>query len=129
MYNMRSAWAKLNNLADDINMRETDLCFLTEVWQKKESKKHMSAIEEMMEMKGIQYISTPRPGAQRGGGVAIAFPGKDFQVTKLNIDIPSHWSACLPLSNLQILREEPTNSLQFVSTARRGHGGTMNWWT
>ena len=31
LYDMRSIWSKFNNLADDINMRETDLCFLTEV--------------------------------------------------------------------------------------------------
>ena len=31
LYNMRSIWSKINNLADDKNMRKTDLCFLTEV--------------------------------------------------------------------------------------------------
>ena len=56
LYNMRSICSKINNLADDINMRETDLCFLTEVWEKKESRK----IEDMFKMKGIKYISTPR---------------------------------------------------------------------
>ena len=43
---------------------------------------------EMMEMKGIYYISTPRPGGRRGGGVAMAFPKTRFQVSKLNIEIP-----------------------------------------
>ena len=38
LYNMRSSWAKINNMADDIQMRETDLCFLTEVWERQESK-------------------------------------------------------------------------------------------
>jgi len=88
LYNMRSVWAKLDNLADDITMRETDICFLTEVWQKQENKKHNYSIEKMLEMKGIFYISTPRPGARRGGGVAMAFPKTNFQVTKLNIEIP-----------------------------------------
>ena len=88
LYNMRSVWAKLDNLADDITMRETDICFLTEVWQKQENKKHNYSIEKMLEMKGIFYISTPRPGARRGGGVAMAFPKTRFQVTKLNIEIP-----------------------------------------
>ena len=82
LYNMRSVWAKLDNLADDITMRETDICFLTEVWQKQENKKHNYSIEKMLEMKGIFYISTPRPGARRGGGVAMAFPKTNFQVTK-----------------------------------------------
>ena len=87
VYNMRSIWAKIKNLGDDINMRETDICFLTEIWQKQENKKHRFKIEELLEMKGIQYISTPRPGARRGGGVAIAFPGDKYQVSKLNIDV------------------------------------------
>ena len=67
VYNMRSIWAKINHLGDDINMRGTDLTFLTEIWQKEENKRHSFAIEEMLEMKGIKYISTPRPGAKRGG--------------------------------------------------------------
>ena len=89
LYNMRSCWSKINNLADDINMRGTDLCFLTEIWEKQESKKHQRAIEGMMEMKGVKYISTPRVGGRRGGGVAIAYSPEKFQVSKLNIDVPS----------------------------------------
>ena len=65
-------WAKIKNLGDDINMRETDLCFLTEIWMKEESKRHMLAIEELFEMKNIKDISTARPGGRRGGGFAIA---------------------------------------------------------
>ena len=41
----------------------------------------------MLKMKGIQYVSTPRPGARREGGVAIAFPGGRFHVSKLNIEV------------------------------------------
>ena len=41
----------------------------------------------MLEMRGIKYISTPRPGARRGGGVAIVFSGEKFQVTKLNVEV------------------------------------------
>jgi hypothetical protein len=93
-YNMRSLWAKAGNLADDINHRQSDICFLTEVWESAENKKHKLKIEEMLEMEGIHYISTPRPGSRRGGGVAIAFPGTRFHVTKLNINIP-HPLECL----------------------------------
>ena len=60
--------------------RESDAVFLTEVWEKLENKKHQSKLEEMLELNGIKYISTPRPGAQRGGGAAI--------VSKLNIASP-----------------------------------------
>ena len=68
--------------------RSTDASFLTEVWEKKENKKHQSKLEEMLEMSGIKYISTPRPGSQRGGGAAIAVRLEHFQITKLNIAIP-----------------------------------------
>ena len=39
-------------------------------------------------MKGIKYISTPRPGAKRGGGAAIAARLEKFSLSKLNIPIP-----------------------------------------
>ena len=39
-------------------------------------------------MSGIKYISTPRPGAQRGGGAAIAVRLDKFSISKLNIAIP-----------------------------------------
>ena len=97
LYNMRSSWSKINNLADDINMRGTDLCFLTEIWEKQESKKHQRAIEEMLEMKGVKYISTPRVGGRRGGGVAIAYSPEKFQVSKLNIDVPRPLECILAL--------------------------------
>ena len=65
--------------------RTTDIAFLTEVWEKK---KHHFKLEEMLEMGGIKYISTPRPGAQRGGGAAIAVRTEKFSISKLNIPIP-----------------------------------------
>ena len=42
----------------------------------------------MLEMKDIDYISSPRPGSRRGGGVALAFSKEKFQVSKLSIDVP-----------------------------------------
>ena len=36
----------------------------------------------------MKYISTPRPGAQRGGGAAIAVRTEKFTISKLNIPIP-----------------------------------------
>ena len=76
--------------------RETDIGFLTEVWEKKENKKHQFKLEEMLEMSGVKYISTPRPGAQRGGGAAIAVRTGKFSITKLNIPMPR--SRCLALT-------------------------------
>ena len=41
-----------------------------------------------MEMKGYQYISTPRTGVRGGGGAAIVVNTEKFSVNKLNISIP-----------------------------------------
>ena len=43
----------------------------------------------MLEIDNISYISTPRPGAKRGGGAGIAINPSRFSVTKLNIYIPN----------------------------------------
>ena len=71
-YNMRALFSKIGNFARDMNERVCDLSFLTEVWEKLENKKHQLRLEELLEMSGIKYISTPCPSAQRGGGAAIA---------------------------------------------------------
>ena len=87
-FNMRSLFPKIRNFSEDMLERQGDISFLTEVWQKQENKKHQLKLEEMLEMSGIQYISTPRPGAQRGGGAAIAVRTEKFAISKLNIPIP-----------------------------------------
>ena len=89
VYNMRSLWSKVNNLGEDIIERDLDISFLSEVWEKKENVLHKSCIEELLELKGISYISTPRPGTRRGGGTAIAACPKRFSLVKLNIEIPT----------------------------------------
>ena len=52
LYNVRSAWAKWSNIAEDMDVRETDLSFYTEIWEQSENKKHQKAIESMFELKG-----------------------------------------------------------------------------
>ena len=79
-YNVRSIWGKLNNLADDIKEKSGQIVFLCEIWEKSQCKKHKQKIEELLEMKNIQYISTTRPGA--------ATHSDKFLVSKLNINIP-----------------------------------------
>ena len=66
-YNMRSIWSKFQNYSMDLYDRDCSVSFITEVWEKSENKKHQNRIEELLEMKGYQYISTPRPGVRRGG--------------------------------------------------------------
>ena len=97
LYNVRSAWAKWDNLSEDIQMRETDVMFLTEVWEKLENRKHQKAIENLLELKGLKYISIPRPGARRGGGTALISAENNFRITKLKISIPHPLEACFAL--------------------------------
>ena len=78
-------------------MRSSDLCFLTEVWEQAENRRHKDAIEELLELQGIKYVSTPRHGARRGGGTAIACSQEFFQLTKLNIAISKPLEACFAL--------------------------------
>ena len=61
-YNMRSLFPKLDSFAEDFDERGTGLSFLSEIWEKSSNKKHQSKLQEMFEMKGILYISTPRQG-------------------------------------------------------------------
>ena len=86
-FNMRSFFPKQANFCDDLEERQGDVVFITEIWEKKENKKHQNKIKEMLEMRGITYISTPRP-VKRGGGSAIAVRNQKFSISKLNINIP-----------------------------------------
>ena len=90
---MRSLFPKLGNFAQDMIERESDISFLTE----QENKKHQSKLEELFEMSGIKYISTPRPGAQRGGGAAIAVRLEKFSISKLSCYTKSSQS-CMGLT-------------------------------
>ena len=85
---MRSLVPKVGNFSLDMEERAVDIAFLSEIWEKQENKKHQFKLEELLELKGIQYISSPRPGAKRGGGAAIAFRMDKFSITKLNVSIP-----------------------------------------
>ena len=87
-YNMRSMMSKSVSLAEDMWDRSTDLSFLSEIWEQSENKKHQYKIEELLELKGFKYISTPRPGNRRGGGAAIIVNTARFSVSKLNVPNP-----------------------------------------
>ena len=82
LYNVRLAWAKWKNMAEDMDTRSIDLSFYTEVLHKVENKNHQKAIENILGIKGIQYISIPRPGPRRGGGTALACSQQNFQMNK-----------------------------------------------
>ena len=80
---------KVRNFGTDMQDRNCSISFLTEVWEKSENKKHQLKIEELFELKGMKYISTPRPGARRGGGAAIVVNTEKFMISKLNILTPN----------------------------------------
>ena len=87
-YNMRSLIPKIENFGRDFQDRMCNLAFLCEIWEKSENKQHQFKIEELLEIRGIKYISTPRPGARRGGGAALAADSVQFNLEKLPISIP-----------------------------------------
>ena len=86
---MRSLIAKIENFGDVMEDRNCDLSFLSEVWGKLENEKHQFKIEELFELKGMKYISTPRPGTRRGGVAAIVVNTERFSLSKLNVPNPN----------------------------------------
>ena len=85
--NHRSIFPKFNNLVDEILENQMHLGLHSEIWEDKEKPAHANAIEEALEIHGIQYISTPRPN-RRGGGAAITLiSDSPFVLTKLDIPI------------------------------------------
>ena len=85
-YNMRSVFPKISNLKDDLIERSIDCAFLVEIWEKTENKKHQHEIEKMLEIDGLKYISTARPGGW--GGAAIVVDQRRFSLEKLSISVP-----------------------------------------
>lgn len=67
-YNLRSLFPKIEHFKTDMSERQIDVGFLSEIWEKADDKQHQQEIGEMLEMEGLQYLSTPR--ATRGGGAA-----------------------------------------------------------
>ena len=70
VYNHRSLWGKFGSFVTECSELDLGVALHSEIWERKESKKHNKKIEELSELHGISYISTPRPN-RRGGGSAI----------------------------------------------------------
>ena len=100
-YNMRSLMPKIKNFATDMLDRICSLSFVSEVWEKQENKSHQLKIEELLEISGLKYISTPRSGSKRGGGAALVADTRVFSLSKLNIQIPKRLEICWGLLRLK----------------------------
>ena len=92
--NLHSLMPKVRNFTLDMQERQIGCGLLSEVWEKKNKKKHKYEIERMLYMEGLKYISTPRPSAKRGGGAAIVAPIDKFLLEKLDIEIPNKLEVC-----------------------------------
>ena len=92
-YNCRSLFPKIKSLKTDLLERNIDAGFLTEIWQQTHNNEHNFEIEKMLQMSGLQYLSTARPPNKKGvsyGGAAIVVNVKNFACEKLKISNPSN---------------------------------------
>ena len=87
--NHRSFFPKFNNFVEAMETLGLTLGLHSEIWEDMEKKSHRNSIEEALELKGIQYISNPRPN-RRGGGAAISLLPGDFSLSKLDVVIPKN---------------------------------------
>ena len=83
--------------------RDISLSLLSEIWEKKNSKKHKFELEKILQLDGLKYISTPR-SQKRGGGAAIVVNLAEFSLEKIDVLIPDKlevvWGLVRPLSNV-----------------------------
>ena len=89
VYNHRSVWKKIKNFCLEFKEISVGVAFNSEIWERKESKKHKYKIDEMMEMEGIDYISTARPD-RRGGGCAITCDASKFKMKEIILNNPDN---------------------------------------
>ena len=108
VYNHRSIWKKLNSFCLEFEELGMGVAFHSEIWEKKESKLHNYKINEMFEMKGISYISTPRPN-RRGGGSAITCSNKSFYIKEISVPNPDNLEV-----TFATIRPKSENSPQFT---------------
>ena len=67
--------------------RGISVSLCSEIREKANCKKQKAEIEEMLQMEGLKYISTPRT-TKRGGGAAIIVNIEHFTLDKIEITIP-----------------------------------------
>ena len=80
----------------------------SEVWERKENKKQKFRIEEMLEIRNISYISTPRPN-RRGGGSAITCDDTLYHLKEIKVHNPDNLEV-----TFATVRPRDENSSQFI---------------
>ena len=108
VYNHRSIWKKVKNFCLEFKELSMGIAFHSEIWEKRESKKHKFKIDEMLEMEGINYISTARPD-RRGGGCAITCDVSKFHLKEINLSNPDNLEV-----TFATLRPKSERSPQFI---------------
>ena len=64
VYNHRSLFPKIDNFITEAKETNQGLTLHSEVWEVSQSKKHQRKINEMLELHGMTYVSTPRRNCQ-----------------------------------------------------------------
>ena len=108
VYNHRSIWKKLNNFCQEFNTLDMGLSFPSEIWERKESKKHKYKIDEILEMEDISSSSTARPD-RRDGGCAITCDDKQFFMKEIKLSNPDNLEV-----TFATLRPKSESSPKFV---------------
>ena len=78
---------RIQNFKMDLAERDISLSLLSEVWEKQNCKKQQKEFDNMLNIDGLKYISTPRLN-KRGGGAAIVVSLKKFSLDKIEIGNP-----------------------------------------
>ena len=89
--NCRSIEPKLKSVIEKIENESIDLLMVVEVWEKvgKKHKHFQNKMVEMIEMKGLKYISCgARPSGKRGGGAGMIANQRKFSLDALEVNVP-----------------------------------------
>ena len=87
--NCRSLGPKLNNVIEDMKMRELAVALCSETWEKADSKDFQREVERLFEIEGMKMVSEPRK-YKRGGGVCILADLTQVSIQPLNVPNPDN---------------------------------------
>ena len=120
--NTRSLLPKLNSIIEKIENEAIDVTLVCEVWEKtgKRNRNFQNRTEEMMEMRGLKYISCgARPSGKRGGGAAIIVDTTKFSLERLDVQVPNNlevqWGLVRPKEILQSTKFKESIFCSFYS--------------